>query len=32
VVVDEVLGQWVTLAVAPGLDGRYWLAGFALFR
>lgn len=32
VVVDEVLGQWVTLAAAPGLDWRYWLAGFAAFR
>ena len=32
VVVDEVLGQWLTLAVVPGLDWRYWLAGFGLFR
>jgi phosphatidylglycerophosphatase A len=32
VVVDEVLGVWVTLAAAPALDWRYWVAGFALFR
>jgi len=32
VVVDEVLGQWVTLAGAPSLDWRFLLAGFLLFR
>lgn len=32
VVVDEVLGQWLTLAGAPALDWRYLLAGFFLFR
>jgi phosphatidylglycerophosphatase A len=32
VVVDEVLGQWVTLAGAPVLDWKYLLAGFFLFR
>lgn len=32
VVVDEVLGQWVTLAAAPPGQWRYWLAGFVLFR
>jgi len=32
VVIDEVVGVWLTLAAAPGLDWRYWAAGFALFR
>ena len=32
VVVDEVLGQWITLAAAPGREWKYWLAGFVLFR
>jgi len=33
VVVDEVLGQWLTLAGAAHLnDWRAWLAAFALFR
>ena len=33
VVVDEVLGQWLTLAGAPRLDTwQVWLAAFVLFR
>jgi phosphatidylglycerophosphatase A len=32
VVVDEVLGQWITLAGATTLNWRSWLAAFALFR
>ena len=32
VVVDEVLGQWLTLAAAPGRQWKYWVAGFVLFR
>lgn len=32
VVVDEVVGQWITLAAAPGPQWRYWVAGFLLFR
>jgi phosphatidylglycerophosphatase A len=32
VVVDEVLGQWITLAVTPAVEWRSWLAAFALFR
>lgn len=32
VVVDEVLGQWITLAAAPASDWRYWLLAFAVFR
>jgi len=32
VVVDEVLGQWLTLAAAPAGVWRYWIAGFVLFR
>jgi phosphatidylglycerophosphatase A len=32
VVVDEVVGQWVTLAGATALNGRSWLAAFVLFR
>jgi phosphatidylglycerophosphatase A len=31
IVVDEVVGQWITLAVAPR-DGVAYLAGFLLFR
>ena len=32
VVVDEVLGQWITLAGATALNWKSWLAGFILFR
>jgi phosphatidylglycerophosphatase A len=32
VVVDEVLGQWVTLAGAPAFNWKTWLVAFALFR
>lgn len=32
VVVDEVLGQWITLAGAPVLNWKSLLAGFLLFR
>ena len=32
VVVDEVIGQWITLAGAPVLDWKSWLAAFVLFR
>jgi phosphatidylglycerophosphatase A len=32
VVVDEVLGQWITLAGAVSLIWLSWLAAFALFR
>lgn len=32
VVVDEVVGQWLTLAATPGLEWRSWLAAFVLFR
>ncbi len=32
VVVDEVVGQWITLAGAAHLNWRSWLAAFALFR
>ncbi|MDX2150152.1 MAG: phosphatidylglycerophosphatase A [Bryobacteraceae bacterium] len=32
VVVDEVLGVWVTLAAAPALNWQAVLAAFALFR
>lgn len=32
VVIDEVLGQWVTLAGATGLNWRSALIGFVLFR
>jgi len=32
VVIDEVLGQWLALSVAPAAEWRYWLAAFALFR
>jgi len=32
VVIDEVLGQWVTLAGALRLNWKSWLAAFLLFR
>jgi phosphatidylglycerophosphatase A len=32
VVVDEVLGQWVTLAGAVSFNWKTWLAAFVLFR
>lgn len=32
VVIDEVLGQWLTLAGAPLLNWKTLLAGFMLFR
>jgi phosphatidylglycerophosphatase A len=32
VVVDEVIGQWITLAGATTLNWKSWLAGFVLFR
>ncbi|HET8548196.1 MAG TPA: phosphatidylglycerophosphatase A [Bryobacteraceae bacterium] len=32
VVIDEVLGQWITIAGAVTLNWRSWLAAFALFR
>ncbi len=32
VVVDEVLGQWVTLAGATKFNWKSWLLGFLLFR
>ena len=32
VVVDEVLGQWLTLAGATALNWKAFLAGFLLFR
>ncbi len=32
VVVDEVLGQWITLLGAPGRSWKTFLAGFVLFR
>jgi phosphatidylglycerophosphatase A len=32
VVIDEVVGQWITLAGATTLNGKSWLAAFALFR
>jgi phosphatidylglycerophosphatase A len=32
VVVDEVLGQWITLAGATHWDWRVWPAAFFLFR
>lgn len=31
IVIDEVAGQWLTLALVP-LDPLYYLAGFILFR
>jgi phosphatidylglycerophosphatase A len=32
VVVDEVLGQWITLAGAAAFNWKVWLAAFVLFR
>jgi phosphatidylglycerophosphatase A len=32
VVIDEVVGQWITFAGASTLNGKSWLAAFALFR
>ena len=32
VVVDEVLGQWITLVGVSTLNWKSWLAAFALFR
>ena len=32
VVIDEVVGQWITLAGATTLNGKSWIAAFALFR
>jgi phosphatidylglycerophosphatase A len=32
VVVDEVLGQWITLAGAAALNWKSWLAALLLFR
>jgi phosphatidylglycerophosphatase A len=32
VVVDEVVGQWITLAAATSLNWKSWLIGFAMFR
>jgi phosphatidylglycerophosphatase A len=32
VVVDEVIGQWITLAAAPAFNWKTWLLAFALFR
>jgi phosphatidylglycerophosphatase A len=32
VVVDEVVGQWITLAGAPVLDWKWCVAAFVLFR
>ena len=32
VVVDEVIGQWITLAGAMTLNWKSWLAAFLLFR
>jgi phosphatidylglycerophosphatase A len=32
VVVDEVIGQWITLAGAATFTWKTWLAAFALFR
>lgn len=32
VVVDEVLGQWITLAGAATFNWKSWLAAFVLFR
>ena len=32
VVVDEVLGQWITLAGASSLNWKSWLAALAFFR
>lgn len=32
VVIDEVVGQWITLAGAGTLNAKSWIAAFALFR
>ena len=32
VVVDEVIGQWITLVAAPHVGWKYWAAAFAAFR
>ena len=32
VVIDEVVGQWITLAGATTLNWKSWLLGFLLFR
>ncbi|HUS07724.1 MAG TPA: phosphatidylglycerophosphatase A [Bryobacteraceae bacterium] len=32
VVVDEIIGQWITLAGATVLNWKSWLAAFLLFR
>ena len=32
VVIDEVVGQWITLAGASTLNATSWIAAFALFR
>lgn len=32
VVVDEVIGQWITISGAAALNWKSWLAAFALFR
>lgn len=32
VVVDEVIGQWITLAGATVLNWKSWIAAFVLFR
>ena len=32
VVIDEVAGQWLTLALAAPLDALFYAAGFLLFR
>jgi phosphatidylglycerophosphatase A len=32
VVVDEVIGQWITLAGAATFNWKSWLAAFVLFR
>jgi phosphatidylglycerophosphatase A len=32
VVIDEVVGQWITLAGASTLNWKSWLTAFVLFR
>jgi phosphatidylglycerophosphatase A len=32
IVIDEVVGQWITLAAATSYNWKAWLLGFALFR
>ena len=32
VVIDEVVGQWITLGGAATLNAKSWIAAFALFR